>query len=165
MIIWLYRGDKFQTSFAELGQLRSCLPNIPVLTTTATVTQSTYDIVVKQLAMENVVNLDKNLNRHQCIDCKTQFFVSFKLLPYRIGLIYLSVHNLQIVSLASQFHSCQLRLCCYHSDDQILLSNFSTIVCNILVTELSYYSDTFTDIIMKHKTINLKQWLISAFVL
>ena len=59
----MYRGDKFRTSFAELGQLRSCLPNIPVLTTTATVTQSTYDIVVKRLAMENVVIIGLSPNR------------------------------------------------------------------------------------------------------
>lgn len=71
MLYDLYRGDKFRTSFADLGQLRSCLPNIPVLTTTATVTQSTYDVVVRRLAMENVVTVGLS-------PCRDNIFLSVK---------------------------------------------------------------------------------------
>ncbi len=49
------RGDKFRIAFAELGQLRSSFPDVPVLATTATATKSTYDSIVSRLLMEDVI--------------------------------------------------------------------------------------------------------------
>ena len=118
-------------------------------------------------------NLDKNLNRrHQRIDRKTQsfhFFQSFAVRD-RIDLSSCSqspncfstkpVSQLPIDTLLPSL-----------SDDQILLSNFSTIVSRVLVTELSYFSDTFTDVIIKHikhdyyDNMSLKSETVSYFCL
>ena len=58
-------------SFSDLGQLRSTLPKIPVLAVTATATHRTYDVVTKQLAMENVVIIGMS-------PCRDNTFLSVK---------------------------------------------------------------------------------------
>lgn len=60
----IYRGDQFRTAFADIGELRSALPNVPVLVATATATRTTYDCVVQRLLMQNVhlVGLSPNRN-------------------------------------------------------------------------------------------------------
>ena len=65
------RGDNFRMSFSDLGQLRSTLPKIPVLAVTATATHCTYDVVTKQLAMENVVIIGMS-------PCQDNIFLSVK---------------------------------------------------------------------------------------
>ena len=61
-----YRGEKFRTAFARLGELRSALPSsvrIPVLAVTATSTKSTYNRIVKSLLMEKVCIVGLSPNR------------------------------------------------------------------------------------------------------
>ena len=59
-----YRGEKFRTAFARLGELRSALPSsVPVLAVTATSTKSTYNRIVKSLLMEKVCIVGLSPNR------------------------------------------------------------------------------------------------------
>ena len=59
-----YRGDDFRMSFSRLGELRSTLPSVvPILALTATSTKSTYNCIVKKLAMENVAVIGMNPTR------------------------------------------------------------------------------------------------------
>jgi bloom syndrome protein len=47
-----YRGDNFRVAFAQLGELRSSLPHVPVIAET---TNNTYESIVTRMLMENVI--------------------------------------------------------------------------------------------------------------
>ncbi len=47
-------GDDFRTSFAEIGNLRSVLPqHVSVMALTATATKTTFDTIAEKLALQN----------------------------------------------------------------------------------------------------------------
>ena len=50
------RGDMFRTAFAEIGELRSIIPNeVPVMALTATCTQSVFEAVTNCLLLKEPV--------------------------------------------------------------------------------------------------------------
>jgi bloom syndrome protein len=51
----IIRGDNFRVAFAQLGELRSSLPHLPLLAATATATKTTFDSIVSRMLMENPV--------------------------------------------------------------------------------------------------------------
>lgn len=51
-----HRGDSFRTTFAELGQVRSIVPeNVRVMALTATVTKGTLEVVINRLSLNSPV--------------------------------------------------------------------------------------------------------------
>ena len=58
------RGDSFRTTFAELGQLRSIVPeNVHVMALTATATKDTLEVVISRLSLKNPVIIGLPPNR------------------------------------------------------------------------------------------------------
>lgn len=59
-----YRGDKFRTVFAQIGELRCLIPsNINVMALTATSTIETFQVVSERLALHNPVTVAVSPNR------------------------------------------------------------------------------------------------------
>ena len=56
MICVLYRGDKFRTAFASIGEVRCLIPSdVNIIALTATATLSTFHVVSQRLSLHNPV--------------------------------------------------------------------------------------------------------------
>ena len=64
-MVYQCRGDKFRTAFAEIGELRSIIPNeVPVMALTATCTQSVFEAVTNSLLLKSLLSLHYFLNEN-----------------------------------------------------------------------------------------------------
>ncbi len=69
-------GDDFHISFAEIGNLRSVLPqHLSVMALTATATRTTFDTIAEKLALQNPKMI--------------------VLSPERLNILYRLIHQLQ----------------------------------------------------------------------
>ena len=63
-VIFLYRGDKFRTAFAQIGEVRCLIPSsVNVMALTATSTIETFQVVLQRLSLFNPVTVAVSPNR------------------------------------------------------------------------------------------------------